>query len=180
MTGQEPTHRDWIKIWIKPYLMGSIREDLTAEERGVWTDFLVLAGNSRVPGVICSNEESPMSLLRMAGMLNVNVKLVKRCLDKFLESGRVTVDDLGLIHIVNWGKYQYSDYDRVKKYRQAKKKHEREVFGEVYTPVGDDLPMAGEDETSVEPEDSAELNRLISESKKKYKKQADDAGYKVV
>jgi hypothetical protein len=114
----------------------------------------------------------------IANRLNISVQLLNSTIKKCADEGRLVEDETG-IHIVNWEKYQ-SEYDRQKPYRQAKKKHEREVFGEVYTPAGDDLPMAGEDETSVEPEDSAELNRHIITSKVKYKKQADDAGYEVV
>ena len=118
MTTQEPKHRDWIKLWIKESLSGSIREELTPAERGMWYDFLLLAGNSRLAGVICSNETTAMPTKRIASILNVKESLVKESLRKFSETGRVTIDEVGIIKIVNWGRYQYSDYDRVKKFRQ--------------------------------------------------------------
>ena len=118
MSGAEPRHRDWVKLWIKESLLGTIREDLTSAERGIWYDFLLLAGNSRIPGVICANEKTAMPTKRIAGILNVSERLVQDSIQKFLDSGRITIDEQGIIHIVNWGKYQYSDYDRQKQYRQ--------------------------------------------------------------
>ena len=139
-TGKEPRHRDWIKLWVKEALLGTIREDLAPEERGTWYDFLLLAGNSRLPGVICANEDTPIPVKRIAGILNISDGLVKRCLEKFKASGRIEVDSKGLIRIVNWGKYQYTDYDRQKPWRQKKsiqernqkylKKHPDEVLAE--------------------------------------------------
>ena len=125
---QEPKHRDWIKLWIKESLSGTIREDLTASERGLWYDFLLLAGNSRVPGVICANENTALPVKRMAGILNVSEKSIEQAIEKFIQSGRIEVDQAGLIHIVNWHKYQYSDYDRVKKYRQKKAEEQERPF----------------------------------------------------
>ncbi len=124
MTSTEPKHRDWIKLWIKESLLGTIREDLTPDERSVWYDFLLLAGNSRVPGTICSNESTPLPIKRIAGILNTSEALIERGIKKFEDSGRIGKDKNGVIHILNWEKYQYSDYDRVKKYRQAGEKSE--------------------------------------------------------
>jgi len=124
MTGTEPRHRDWVKLWIKESLLGTIREDLTSAERGIWYDFLLLAGNSRIAGVICANENTAMPVKRIAGILNVPERLVQESIQKFIDSGRITVDEQGIIHIVNWGKYQYSDYDRQKKYRQKPEEDE--------------------------------------------------------
>ena len=121
MTGTEPRHRDWIKLWIKESLLGTIREDLEPEERSTWYDFLLLAGNCRLPGVISANENTAIPNKRIAAILNVEESLVKRCIVKFEKSGRITVEKSGVIHITNWEKYQYSDYDRVKKYRQQQK-----------------------------------------------------------
>ena len=115
---KEPIHRDWVKLWVKECLLGTLREELTPEERGVWYDFLILAGHSRVPGVICANENTALSNKRIAEILNTPLKLIERCLGKFKEAGRIAIDDYGCIHIFNWGKYQYSDYDRQKKYRK--------------------------------------------------------------
>ena len=117
----EPLHRDWVKLWINESLLGTIREDLTSSERGIWYDFLLLAGHCRVRGAICANETTPLPVKRIAGILNVSEQLVNQSIEKFMASGRIIKDEHGIIHIVNWQKYQYSDYDRVKKYRQKNK-----------------------------------------------------------
>lgn len=121
----EPKHRDWIKLWVKESLIGTIREDLTSEERGMWYDFLLLAGNSRIPGIICANESTPLPVKRIAGILNVSEQLVEQSIQKFTKSGRIAIDKQGVIHIVNWAKYQYSDYDRQKPYREKTKHNAR-------------------------------------------------------
>ena len=121
MTGAEPKHRDWIKIWIKESLLGTIREDLTPEERSVWYDFLLLAGNSRYPGTICANKDTALPIKRMAGILNTPELLIKRCIKKFESSNRIQIDERGVIHVLNWAKYQYSDYDRQKVFRDKAK-----------------------------------------------------------
>ncbi len=126
MAGSEPKHRDWVKLWIKEALLGTIREDLTPEERGTFFDFLLLAGNSRIPGVICANISTALPIKRIAGILNIEESLVKRCILKFEKSGRIRVRPNGVIYIVNWEKYQYSDYDRVKKYRQKQQGEQQE------------------------------------------------------
>lgn len=128
---REPSKRLWIKLFIKECLIGTIREDLTPSERGLWYDFLILAGYSRVPGVICANENTPIPHKRIAAILNVPLPLVNQCLKKFKQSGRIKIDTHGLIHILNWEKYQYSDYDRQKIYRE-KAKADRTIT--TYTP----------------------------------------------
>ncbi len=125
MAGTEPKHRDWIKLWVKESLLGTIREDLTSEERGMWYDFLLLAGNSRIPGIICANENTPLPIKRIAGILNVTEELVERSIQKFIQSERITRDNQGVIHIVNWSRYQYSDYDRQKPFREQAKHNAR-------------------------------------------------------
>ena len=110
--------RKWIKLYIDECLSGTIREDLTPAQRSIWFDFLLLSGKNRPPGCISANETTALSLKRMAAILNVSANVISRATGKFLESGRITVDEDGIIHIVNWDKYQFSDYDRQKVYRQ--------------------------------------------------------------
>lgn len=121
----EPKHRDWIKLYIKECLLGTIREDLSPEERGTWYDFLILAGNSRVSGVICANRSIPYSNSRITQILNISEELLLQCLTKFEQSGRIRIRK-GLIYIINWDRYQYSDYDRQKPYQQAYRQQLRE------------------------------------------------------
>ena len=110
--------RKWIKLWIDECLTGTIREDLTVEERSVWYDFLLVAGRNRPPGSISANEDTPMSLKRLAAILNISTKLLAQAIDRFMDSGRITKSTNDIIHISNWAKYQFTDYDRQKPYRK--------------------------------------------------------------
>ncbi len=132
MASREPAHRDWVKLYIKECLLGTIREDLSPEERGVWYDFLLLAGHSRVPGVICSNRTTPMSTRRISEILNAPEKLIEHCIEKFISSDRVKRNRRGCLCINNWNRYQYSDYDRQKTFRQKKAQEVEDISPEEY------------------------------------------------
>lgn len=122
--------RRWIKLFIDECLTGTIREDLTPTQRSLWYDFLLLAGRNRPPGCISANEKTKLSPGRIAAVLNVPTKMVERAISKFIESERITVDRRGIIHIANWDKYQYTDYDRQKPYRQAARKASEDMTTE--------------------------------------------------
>ncbi len=113
--------RKWIKLWIDECLTGTIREDIEPDERSVWYDFLLLAGRNRPPGCISANEDTPISPKRLASLLNISAGLLARALRKFDDSKRISIDLEGIIHVNNWAKYQFTDYDRQKPFRQAKK-----------------------------------------------------------
>jgi hypothetical protein len=110
--------RRWIKLFIDECLTGTIREDLTPEERSVWYDFLLLAGRNRPPGCISANENTPISSKRIAAILNITETLVRKCILNFEKSGRIRVRPNRVIYIVNWDHYQFTDYDRQKPFRQ--------------------------------------------------------------
>jgi len=97
---------------------------MTSEERGVWYDMLILAGWNRIPGQLSANENVPIPKKRIAAWLNISTKLLAHCLAEFEKMGRIKTDEQGVIHILNWDKYQYSDYDRQKKYRKPKETEE--------------------------------------------------------
>ncbi len=113
--------RSWWKMWWEEWLTGTIREDLTSEQRGIWVDFLALATRNRIPGCISANEDTALSVRRLAQLLNVPPNVVSRAMGKFVEQNRISVDDRGIIHITNWDAYQYSDYDRQKPWRDARR-----------------------------------------------------------
>lgn len=111
--------RRWIKLWINESLRGSIRIELTPAERSVWYDLLLMAGESRHPGVIEARAGKGYSLGTIAAWLIIPVELLKSTLDKCLEEGRIQINS-GCIHIVNWDKYQ-AGYESQKSYRESKK-----------------------------------------------------------
>jgi len=109
--------RSWVKFWVSECLDGSIREELTSAERGVWYDLIIYSAKCRVPGVISANETQPISRYRLAGILNITEELLNSTIEKCVNSKRLEVDKAGLIYIVNWKKYQ-SESDRVRSYQR--------------------------------------------------------------
>lgn len=112
--------RSWIKMWVNECIDGSIREDLEADERGVWYDLIIYSAKCRVPGVISANETEPISRRRLAGILNITDELLDRTIKKCERAGRIKADKKGLLTIANWNKYQ-SESDRVQAYGQRRR-----------------------------------------------------------
>lgn len=109
--------RTWVKLWVNECLTGTIRFELTPEERSVWYDLIILAGQCRQPGILASNEKFPFPHQYIAGVLNIPIELLEQSLEKFKKADRIIEDENG-IRILNWEKYQ-SEYQRQKKYRHA-------------------------------------------------------------
>ena len=114
--------RRWIKLWIDESLRGSIRIELNSAERGVWIDLLLMAGESRRPGIIEATESVGYPRELIAGWLNIPLELLTSTLDKCVASGRVTINQ-NCIHITNWEKYQakYAEEETREKTRQPQK-----------------------------------------------------------
>ncbi len=111
--------RKWIKLWVQECLTGTMRFDFLPEERGVWYDLLILAGNCRLDGIIAAGPNKPYPHNWIAGTLNIPPELLEETLKKCELSDRISENCDG-IHILNWKRYQ-SEYDRQKPYRKAKK-----------------------------------------------------------
>lgn len=110
--------RPWLKLWAVESLEGSIRYQLSAEERGTWYDMLVLARICGQEGIIADRDSRPYPHSFIANRLNIPLELFETTLTKCIDEGRLTEDGVG-IHIVNWKKYQ-SEYERQKPYRKGK------------------------------------------------------------
>ena len=114
------TRRTWVKLHITGWLHGSIRWQLTPEERGVWADLIALAGECGNDGQICDNDGRPYPLEFIAGQLNISLELLERTIKKCQVEGRIN-NNLDLIAITNWKAYQ-SEYERQKQYRKKEDK----------------------------------------------------------
>ena len=89
--------RKWIKLWVDPWLSGTMRFTLDHRQRAVWADLLALGGQSRIPGVICAGEENGkiigFPLSRNAGLVDVpELNELKAMLDLFEKQERITVE----------------------------------------------------------------------------------------
>lgn len=113
----------WIKIWTEEWLDGSIREQLSAIERSIWIDILVMAGRSRNQGIIQSNPNLAYSHEYLANRFRVKVEELEEALKHFMIQERVKETKKG-IEIINWDKYQ-SEYKRTRKEYQKGTVHDK-------------------------------------------------------
>jgi hypothetical protein len=101
--------RHWLALWIDSWFSGSVRFKLSIEQRSIWIDLLVLAGDSRVPGVITPGETKGVldayPLDWIASRLRCSETLLSETMLLLEEQGRITVHG-GVITICNWEAYQ--------------------------------------------------------------------------
>lgn len=109
----------WVKIYITGWLHGSIRWQLEADERGVWADLIVWAGECLSGGKIVDNDGRPYPREFIANQLNIPQELLDRTIAKCKHEGRIDDKD-DIISLTNWSTYQ-SEYERQKSYREKKK-----------------------------------------------------------
>lgn len=106
----------WVKINVSGWLHGSIRWQLTPEERGVWADLIALAGQCLQGGKICDNDKRAFPMDYIANQFNISLELLTNTIDKCIQEGRIEKQD-GIIALTNWKFYQ-SEYERQKAYRK--------------------------------------------------------------
>lgn len=120
-----PSRRSWIKLWTHEWLTGTIRWQLTKDERSIWADLLCLAGMSRFPGVIASgftsDDQSPLMgypVSWLSEQCRTDPQQMEIVLHKMQAQERLTLEERGrseagqplfMVTIVNWNKYQ-SEY----------------------------------------------------------------------
>jgi len=120
--------RKWIKIWTENWLEGTVRFNCNHKERAVWVDLLVLAGRSRMPGMICAGKDGNATVglpaLRLAGIVDVPEVELLTMLQKFERQGRIELrydeERRLIIFIKNWAAYQ-ADYSKQARYRAKKR-----------------------------------------------------------
>jgi len=118
--------KKWIKLWVVEGLRGTIRFEFTPEERGVWYDLLMMAGDSRHEGYIAPNDKQAYPDSWIAATLNIPLKLLRKVIAKCEATERIERTDIGL-RIVNWSRYQ-SEYERQKQYRKVDKDDPEKFF----------------------------------------------------
>ena len=123
----------WIPLWIDKWIFGSTRIELSLEERGIWVDFMALAGKDN--GYIRANETTPYPLEQLAGLLIIPIETLKKAIKKFIETDKID-DKNGIFYIKHWNTYQLSPvHKRVIKHRLLHKKDE-DVTGSVTDVTG--------------------------------------------
>lgn len=113
----------WFKFYGQDFLTDPKILQLSAAERSCWITLLCYASVND-NGVITFLSES--QLLSSAGLdpVSDNWDSTLGVLKKFQNMGMITVDDNGMITLINWQKRQetnLSGYERVKRYREKKR-----------------------------------------------------------
>lgn len=104
---------DWIKFYTGKWLFGSGR-NMTAEKRGVWADFLALAGESKLrDGTLRFDVGQPMSKEYIANVLRITMDTLDACLDVFSKDmntddhqARIKIWEDGTIELTNFHRFQ--------------------------------------------------------------------------
>lgn len=118
-----PSRRSWIKLWVNEWLTGTVRWQLTPQQRSMWADLLALAGNSRYPGIVCAGETNgvldPFPMDYLCSVSRCSEADTRAAFDLFVAQGRIVINEAGVIQIVNWDKYQ-SEYQQKRQRRTYK------------------------------------------------------------
>ena len=119
--GRKP--RTWVRLDCEGVLRGSINYLLTLEGQAIWIKMIALSEvcGGR-PGYIEDNNENGLPHEYIAQELHCFIEMLNIVLDKMKNDGALEIDSKGSIQLVNFKHYQFSEYDRQKPYREAKKK----------------------------------------------------------
>lgn len=120
--GRGRKSRDWVKIDCNGVLHGSINYLLELDEQAVWFKTIAFAEVCGGPsGFIQDNEGNGLPHEYIAHELHCPVEVFESMLDKMSKDNAVRVNGTGAIELVNFLTYQFTEYDRQKPYRDAKK-----------------------------------------------------------
>ena len=72
MTDLRVTKRRWFKVYANECINGSIRWQMSAEERGVWYDLLAFSAVCSNTGIICDRDGRPLPRPFIANRLNIS------------------------------------------------------------------------------------------------------------
>lgn len=117
--------RTWHKIDSLGWLDGSIRTDLTIEERSIWADFIALCSVSRIEGIICRGENRPYDYPSLANRLNISLDSLTTAIAKFKQEKMIATDGTG-IRLTKWAKYNPPIGIKRKAYQSKHQEEEHE------------------------------------------------------
>jgi hypothetical protein len=107
-------------------LRGSINYLLPLDGQAVWLKMIALSEicGGRA-GFIEDNNEKGLPVEYIAQELHCPIDTLKNVLKIMELDGAIKTNGTGSIQLVNFDHYQFSEYDRQKKYRDAKKEAEQ-------------------------------------------------------
>ena len=93
MAQRGTTRRNWVKIYVTGWLHGSIRWQMSPEQRSVWADLIALAGECNKGGRICDNDGRPFPSDYIANQLNIPLELLNETVKMSKDEGRINKKD---------------------------------------------------------------------------------------
>lgn len=138
--------------------------ELDPAERFIWFGFLLLAGDSPYEGQISITEEIGYTDDQLGSLLKCDPKIIRSAKKKMVKYEKISIDDRGIIQILNWYKYQ-SEYSRQKKYRSPDgqlflRKEDEKLQTEV-TADSDTIEREREIERDIEKKEEKEKNEFF-------------------
>jgi len=125
--------RTWVKLDCQGVLHGSMNWLFTLEEQAVFLKLIPMAAvYCMVPGTISDNEGRPLPRDFIAHELHCPLDVLESVIDKGSRDHSLKDTDQGL-ELINFQYYQFTEYDRQRPYRQAKKLTKDEPDGNKYT-----------------------------------------------
>jgi hypothetical protein len=118
--GRKP--RTWVKIDCEGVLRGSINYLLPLEGQAIWIKMIAFSEmcGGRA-GFIEDNNEKGLPHEYISQELHCPFEIFEDVLRIMQEDGAIMIHESGSIQLVNFNHYQFSEYDRQKPYREAKK-----------------------------------------------------------
>ena len=127
--GRKP--RSWVKMDCEGILRGSINYLLPLDGQAVWMKMIALSEvcGGR-PGWIEDNNECGLPREYIAHELHCTIELLDCVIERMKGDGAIELNGSGSIFLVNFPSYQFSEYDRQRPYREAKKQKSKKEYGE--------------------------------------------------
>ena len=126
--GRGRPKRTWVKLDCRGVLHGSINWLFTLEEQAVFLKLIPMAAiYCRTPGIISDNEGQPLPREFIAHELHCPLELLNSVIDKGSQDNCLR-DTMNGLQLVNFEHYQFTEYDRQKPYREAKRERQRQQY----------------------------------------------------
>lgn len=114
--------RTWVKLDCQGVLHGSINWLFNLEEQAVFLKLIPMAAvYCKTPGIISDNEGKPLPREFIAHELHCPVEVLNSVIQKGSQDNCLQETDEGLV-LVNFHIYQFTEYDRQRPYREAKRR----------------------------------------------------------
>lgn len=122
--GRKP--RTWVKIDCNGILRGSINYLLKLDEQAIWIKLIAYSEVCGGPaGIIQDNEGNGLPREFLAQELHCSTEILNSTIEIMTKDKAISSNGNGILKLNNFDTYQFSEYDRQKPYREAKKLSEK-------------------------------------------------------